>query len=80
VIGRLPRPVRIALQVAVSAAIVAYLLWQIDVGETIHLIASAPRGFAGHVVMTSPGVKREAAIRSPCVTSRCRLSFRSCRA
>jgi glycosyltransferase 2 family protein len=38
---RLPRPVRIGLQVAVSAAVIAYLLWQIDVGETIHLIGDA---------------------------------------
>ncbi|MEO8289679.1 MAG: lysylphosphatidylglycerol synthase transmembrane domain-containing protein [Gaiellaceae bacterium] len=37
----LSRPVRIALQVLVSAAIVAYLLWQIDVGRTVDLIGSS---------------------------------------
>jgi uncharacterized protein (TIRG00374 family) len=35
------RPVRIAVQVAVSAAIIAYLVWQIDLGKTIDLIRSS---------------------------------------
>jgi hypothetical protein len=38
---RISRPVRIGIQVAVSAAIIAYLLWQIDVGKTIDLIRSS---------------------------------------
>jgi uncharacterized protein (TIRG00374 family) len=38
---RISRPVRIAIQVAVSAAIIAYLVWQIDLGETIDLIRSS---------------------------------------
>ena len=38
---RIPRPVRIALQVVVSAGVIAYLLWQIDVGRTIDLIGSS---------------------------------------
>jgi glycosyltransferase 2 family protein len=37
----LSRPARIALQVLVSAAIVAFLLWQIDVGQTVDLIRSS---------------------------------------
>ena len=39
--SRLPRPVRILLQIAVSAAVIAYLLWQIDVGKTIDVIGGA---------------------------------------
>jgi glycosyltransferase 2 family protein len=35
------RPVRIALQAVVSAGVLAYLLWQIDLRETIDLIASS---------------------------------------
>ena len=38
---RIPRPVRIALQVVVSAGVIAYLLWQIDVGRTVDLIGSS---------------------------------------
>lgn len=38
---RLPRPLRIALNVALSAAVIAYLVWQIDVGETIDQIGAA---------------------------------------
>jgi uncharacterized protein (TIRG00374 family) len=38
---RIPRPVRIALQIFVSAGVIAYLLWQIDVGRTIDLIGSS---------------------------------------
>jgi uncharacterized protein (TIRG00374 family) len=38
---RIPRPVRIALQIVVSAGVIAYLLWQIDVGRTIDLIGSS---------------------------------------
>jgi glycosyltransferase 2 family protein len=38
---RLSRPLRVALQLLVSAAIIAYLLWQIDVGRTIDLIGSS---------------------------------------
>jgi uncharacterized protein (TIRG00374 family) len=38
---KISRPVRIALQLTVSAAILAYLLWQIDLGETIDLIRSS---------------------------------------
>jgi uncharacterized protein (TIRG00374 family) len=37
----LSRPVRIALQVLVSAGVIAYLLWQIDVGRTVELIGSS---------------------------------------
>ena len=39
--SRMPRPLKIALKIAVSGGIVAYLLWQIDVGQTIHLIGSS---------------------------------------
>jgi uncharacterized protein (TIRG00374 family) len=39
--GRLPRWARITLQVAVSGGVIAYLLWQIDVGQTIDLIVGA---------------------------------------
>ncbi len=39
--SRLPRPARIALQVAVSAAIFGYLLWRIDVRQTIDLVRDA---------------------------------------
>jgi glycosyltransferase 2 family protein len=38
---RISRPVRIAVQLAVSGAIIAYLLWRIDVGRTIDLIRSS---------------------------------------
>jgi uncharacterized protein (TIRG00374 family) len=38
---QLSRPVRIALQVLVSAAVLGYLVWQIDLRETIDLIASS---------------------------------------
>ena len=37
----IPRPVRIALQMVVSAGVIAYLLWQIDVGRTVDLIGSS---------------------------------------
>ena len=39
--NRLPRPARIALRIAFSGGIIAYLLWQIDVGQTIHLIGGS---------------------------------------
>jgi uncharacterized protein (TIRG00374 family) len=35
------RPVRITLQVLVSAGVLAYLIWQINLGQTIDLIASS---------------------------------------
>ena len=35
------RPVRIALQVLVSAGVLAYLIWQINLGATIDLIGSS---------------------------------------
>ncbi len=38
---RLPRPARIALRVAVSGAVIAYLVWQIDVGRTVDLVGSS---------------------------------------
>ena len=38
---RLSRPVRVGLQLLVSGAVIAYLLWQIDVGRTIDLIGSS---------------------------------------
>jgi hypothetical protein len=37
----LSRPVRITLQVLVSGAVLAYLIWQIDLRKTIDLIASS---------------------------------------
>jgi uncharacterized protein (TIRG00374 family) len=40
-VKRLPRPLRLALQVAVSGGIIAFLLWQIDVARTVDLIAGA---------------------------------------
>jgi uncharacterized protein (TIRG00374 family) len=39
------RRIRIALQVLVSGAILAYLLWRIDVGETADLIAASSPGY-----------------------------------
>lgn len=39
--SRLPRPVRIALKVAVSGAVIAYLVWQIDLGRTVDLIGDS---------------------------------------
>ena len=38
---KISRPVRIGLQLLVSVGILAYLLWQIDVGKTIDLIRSS---------------------------------------
>ena len=38
---RIPRPVRIAINIALSAGVLAYLIWQIDLGRTIDEIASA---------------------------------------
>jgi hypothetical protein len=38
---KLSRPARIALQVLVSGGVIAYLLWQIDLGRTIDLIGSS---------------------------------------
>ncbi len=38
---RISRPVRIALQVLVSAGVLAYLIWQINLGATIDLIGSS---------------------------------------
>jgi uncharacterized protein (TIRG00374 family) len=38
---KLSRPARIALQVLVSGAVLAYLIWQIDLRKTIDLIASS---------------------------------------
>lgn len=37
----MPRPLKIAIQLLVSGAIIAYLLWQIDVGRTIDYIGGA---------------------------------------
>ncbi len=39
--SRLPRPARIALKVAVSGAVIAYLVWQIDLGRTVELIGDS---------------------------------------
>jgi glycosyltransferase 2 family protein len=39
------RPLKIALQVAVSGGLIAYLLWQIDVGRTVDLIAESNPGY-----------------------------------
>ena len=38
---RIPRPVRIAINIALSAGVLAYLIWQIDLGRTIDEIAGA---------------------------------------
>jgi len=38
---RLPRPVSIALKVLLSAAVIAYLVWQINIGATLKLIGGA---------------------------------------
>jgi uncharacterized protein (TIRG00374 family) len=38
---RISRPVRITLQVLVSAGVLGYLIWQINLGETIDLIGSS---------------------------------------
>ena len=39
--SRIPRPLRIVLKLAISAGIIGYLLWQIDIRQTIDLIASS---------------------------------------
>jgi hypothetical protein len=39
------RPVKIALQLALSALLIGVILWQIDVSRTIHLIASSRPGY-----------------------------------
>jgi uncharacterized protein (TIRG00374 family) len=38
---RISRPVRVGVQLLVSGAIIAFLLWQIDVGRTVDLIRSS---------------------------------------
>jgi hypothetical protein len=38
---RLPRPLKMALKLALSGAIIAYLVWQIDVGRTAGLIGGS---------------------------------------
>jgi uncharacterized protein (TIRG00374 family) len=38
---RIPRWARIGIKLAVSGGVVAYLLWQIDVGKTAHLIGGS---------------------------------------
>jgi len=38
---RISRPVRIALQVLVSGGVLAYLIWQIDLRQTLDLIGSS---------------------------------------
>ncbi len=38
---RIPKPARVALKLVGSGAIIAYLVWQIDIGQTIDLIASS---------------------------------------
>jgi uncharacterized protein (TIRG00374 family) len=40
-VTKLDRRARIALQLAVSGGVIAYLLWQIDVGRTVDLIGSS---------------------------------------
>jgi hypothetical protein len=40
-LSRLPRPLRIALKLGLSAAIAAYLVWQIDIGRTLELIGGS---------------------------------------
>jgi uncharacterized protein (TIRG00374 family) len=37
----MPRPVKIALQILVSGAVLAYLVWQIDIGQVVDLIGDA---------------------------------------
>ena len=39
--SRLPRPVSIALKVLLSAGIIGYLVWQINIGQTVRLIGNA---------------------------------------
>ena len=39
--SRLPRWLSIGLKVALSAAVIGYLVWQIDIGQTVDLIADA---------------------------------------
>ena len=38
---RISRPIRVGVQLLVSGAIIAYLLWQIDLGRTVNLIRSS---------------------------------------
>jgi uncharacterized protein (TIRG00374 family) len=40
-VKRIPRPLRIAINIAVSAAVILYLVWQIDIGTTIDEIRDA---------------------------------------
>jgi uncharacterized protein (TIRG00374 family) len=37
----MPRPAKIALQILVSGAVLAYLVWQIDIGQVVDLIGDA---------------------------------------
>ena len=39
--SRLPRPVSISLKILLSTGMIAYLVWQINIGQTIKLIGSA---------------------------------------
>ena len=55
---KLSRPVRITLQVLVSGAVLAYLVWQIDLRKTIDLIASSNGWYllAAYVIFVSTTV------------------------
>lgn len=41
----MPRGLKLVLQLALSAAIIAVLVWQIDVGRTVHLVAGSEPGY-----------------------------------
>ena len=40
-VSRLPRPVSISLKILLSVGVIAYLVWQINIGQTVKLIGSA---------------------------------------
>ena len=39
------RPVKLALQLGISAILIGILLWQIDVSQTVDLVASSDPGY-----------------------------------
>jgi uncharacterized protein (TIRG00374 family) len=49
---RIPRPARIAINVALSAGVLAYLIWQVDLGRTIDEIVGAN----GYLLLAALGV------------------------
>jgi glycosyltransferase 2 family protein len=42
---RISRPLRIGIQLAVSAGVIAYLVWRIDLGQTLDLLGESNAGY-----------------------------------